>query len=244
MEVKDGFNGGIMVHIFSTNLGKDRDPDDAATYVDTWFSEETHEALTSPDSKFFVKIDGSCGMLVRDPKDGQWQIYQRYDDKKNKFEDGESIPEGYMKVPVGVNPLSYQFTHGRVKHSYYMKLLDRNPKGKTETHIHRNLYAIVDARKDLEGDYLSVELCGRNFNQTPGVGEFAIALHSAQTLVEPLRRPDADTVEGWKAVLVDYVTRFPCEGIIVRHPNGKYYKILSRLLGVDHKKQYLPPKCL
>ena len=239
-----------MVHIFSTNLGKDHDPDDAASYVGSWSSEEAHEALTLPNSSLFVKIDGSCGLLVRDPSDGgRWKIYQRYDDKKNKFEDGKSIPDGYIKCPGGQNPLSYQFIGGYTKHSYYMKLLERKPKGKTEFKINSELYKIVDG-KVLDGNYISIELCGKNFNQTPGVVENTIALHRDQTLAEPLKRPSEDTSDAWKTVLIDYFTRYPCEGIIVRHPNGKYFKILSRLLGVEHangthhQHKYLPPRHL
>ena len=262
------FNGGKMTHALKTTatdghkekLNKDdnenkedkvddMDPDDALKYVDDWYSDTGREALVSPDARMYVKINGSCGMLVRDPQTNEWVIYQRYDDKKNKFDDGKAMPVDHISVPGGANPLQYQYYHGRVKHKYYMRRLDRNAKGKSEHRINTLLYQIVDravasGRLTPEDNYVSIELCGRNFNQTPGVDEIGIALHREQLLKEPLVPPPENTVEAWKATLVQYVTKYPCEGIVLRHPSGLYFKVLSRMLGVDHKDQYLAPVLL
>lgn len=244
------FNGGKMVHIFRTNLGKDHDPDDSASYLDEWNDDEAFEALTSPESTMFVKINGSCGMLVRDEEAKTWKIYQRYDDKKDKFKEGKEVPSDYIQCPnpAGPNPTQYKYKNGYVQHRYYFKHLDPNAKGKTEQQINRALLRIVESNQhklDSALPYISVELCGRNFNKTPGVPEIGIAVHDYQRLVEPLQRPaDERNPAEWKQALIAYVTKFPCEGLVVRHPNGRYFKILSHILGVNHHNEYLAPVLL
>lgn len=226
------FNGGKQLHIWKTD--KDTDSDTAITYLPEWTSEESQQAmlaLRTGEATIKRKIDGSCGAIIRRP-DGRWDIYQRYDDKKDKFKDG--IPEGYIPLPEGQN--------GQVQHHYYFKLLERVQKKKGEQLIVRSLYEAVDRTETkLTKDYYSVELVGPNFNKTPGVLTNGIALHEKQDV--QITFPLLNTPQEWFVWLKNYFSIYRDEGLIVSH-KGRYWKIHGYKFCPELPKDYTLPVLL
>jgi hypothetical protein len=236
------FNGGKQGHIWKTE--KDADADSAMTYVTKWVCDESKAAmfaLRTGEAKLYRKIDGSCGAIIRG-NDGLWNVYQRYDDKKNKFKDGTEIPNGYIKLPDGENTKVYKYQENHGRHRYYFKLLNRVQKSKGEQSIVDALYNVVD-RDDLklDKDYYSVELVGPNFNSTPVVLKNGIALHEAQVVT--VKIPELDTLEEWFAWMKEYFTAYRDEGLIVSH-KGRYWKIHGYKFCPDLPKNYTLPVLL
>lgn len=228
------FNGGKQLHIFKTEKDLSGDSDGAMTYVSEWNCDESKDAmfgLRTGESQVRRKIDGSCGAIIRS-SDGKWNIYQRYDDKKNRFKDG--VPDGYIHLPDGKN-ISCQ-------HRYYFRLINRVQKSKGEQSIADTLYAVVD-RKDLklENDYYSVELVGPNFNSTPGVAKNGIALHDAQFV--PVLIPNLDDPNNWFIWLQKYFATCRDEGLVISH-KGRYWKIHGYKFCPNLPKNYALPVLL
>lgn len=183
------FYGGKMMLCFENGDGL-FDGDDASGYL-MKLKPEAREALIH--GKWFRKIDGSNGLLVYNEEIKGYDLYRRYDDKKDKFGNGPP-PPGYILLPRGRNLDTYQSKHQ--SHRYYQNLQPRPPrdaKGK-EAQIWLELYSQVD-RAQAEGrlngpdgkprKYHSIELVGKNFSGTPGVPGVNIALHSAQIMDKP-----------------------------------------------------------
>jgi hypothetical protein len=243
------FNCGKMKHIFLTEGkvrgdGREIDADDAMSYLPEWSCPEAKHAIDSlvtGDAKLYVKIDGSCGALIREA-DGSYTIYQRYDDKKHKFKDG--IPEGYIPVPNENNLGIYN--GGGCTHRYFLKKLSRKPDAKFERKIADQLYKIVDAaiesKRLPDKDFISVELVGENFNRTPGVIGNSIAVHSQQKF--PWQIDSMNTPEQWLGLMKNYFLGTKSgvlfEGFIVEH-KGMCWKIRSDKLCPGIAKSYLPP---
>ena len=259
------FNCCKMKHIFLTEGaaraaperreagGREVDADDAASYLLEWSCQEAKEAMhaiRTGEAKVYIKIDGSCGALVREA-DGSYTIYQRFDDKKNKFKNGTEIPEGYIAAPGGGNLGLYN--GGGATHRYFLKKLSRKPEAKFEKKIADPLYKIVDAavegKRVPDKDFVSVELVGENFNRTPGVVGNGIAVHSQQEFpwhIDPMDIPVQWLTwlknhfapgEGFVPVKVIY------EGLIVEHM-GRCWKIRSDKLWQGTPKAYEPPVVL
>jgi len=230
------FNCGKMEHIFTFS-------EDGKRYLPQFASKEAEEALKS--GKFFIKVDGSCGALVRE-KEG-WTLYNRFDDTKNKFEG--KAPDGFLPLPKGENQDKYQ------GHSYYLRKLRRPQLGeklKGEDKFVSKLYAHLDNLEkrgvlaDLP-DFSSIELVGKNFNGTnlgPGQGENGITLHSAQILdiSRELGSERPKNAELWLEWLVSFLEKEGVllhEGLVVEN-NGRWWKIRSEYI-CKGKKRYLPP---
>lgn len=242
MEAHGVFNCGKMRHIFATERGKDSD--DAMTYLPQWFCEESKEALLAVakgEAKVYRKIDGSCGALVRNPETGKFDIYQRFDDKKNKFLDGTAIPDGYIRLPAGENTKVEGFETNLIQHCYYLKKLNVTDK---PVKINAPLFAALakveeDGKSVLEKDFYSVELVGPNFNRTPGVETNGIAVHCFQTVSSDVVFPQLDDFDQWFAWFKEYFTNHRDEGLIVEH-KGRCWKIHGYKF-VDLPKKYDAP---
>lgn len=212
------FNCDKMRHIFLTE--NEVDSDNAKTYQQVWLCEETQELMTSGKAKFYRKIDGSCGALVKNGD--SYDIYQRYDDKKRKFKDQE-LPEGYIKIPSGENSVRREFEKNWVNHHYFLRKLSREPENKTDKRINQGLYQVLaETKTDLTKDFYSVELVGPNFNRTPGMEKNSIAIHEFQKT--PVEIPTFQTIPEWFAFFTDYFTNHRDEGLIVEYKN-RYWKI-------------------
>jgi hypothetical protein len=231
------FNGGKQGHIWKT---EEKDGDIAKFYIAEWSCPEAQEAMKSlptGQAKIYRKIDGSCGAIIRG-EDGKWNIYQRYDDKKDKFKNG--IPEGYIALPDGENTKVYSYQEGHhTHHHYYFRLINRVQKSKGEQAIAKSLYNIMDNPElKLEKDYYSVELVGPNFNSTPGVDKNGICLHEAQ--IPDVYVPSFDTPEQWFVWMEYYFKNYRDEGLIVCH-NGRYWKIHGYKFCPKLPKDYRKP---
>jgi len=251
------FNGGKMRHPFKTV--RDSDADSAMSYIPEWFCDEAREAMmavSNGEATVYRKIDGSCGALVRN-SNGTFDIYQRFDDKKNKFKDGTEIPEGYIRLPDGENTNVPKYEENFMQHRYYFKLIPLKHKSKGEQKISDSLYKHVQdlciiASKDAQvsQDFHSIELVGPNFNRTSGVVENNIAVHSQQLVDHDVVFPKCETPEEWFVWLTMYFTdttshKYPTlrdEGLIIEH-KGRYWKIHGYKFGPDLPKEYRKP-CL
>lgn len=242
------FNGGKMRHIFKTEKDlSGGDSDNAMVYLPEWFCDEAKEAMNAlgKGAEMYRKIDGSCGAILRG-SDGRFTIYQRYDDKKGKIKDGD-LPLGMINLPLGENTQVYGFETEMHKHRYFFREIPRVDlkKGSKITgndKISLGLYKIVD-REDLklEKDFYSVELCGPNFNRTPGVSENGIALHEMQKV--QIETPTLETPSEWFVWLTEYFTANRDEGIIVSH-RGRYWKIHGYKFCPNLPKDYKLPVLL
>lgn len=239
------FNGGKQGHIFKTEKdASGGDSDNAMTYIAEWNCPESKEAmfaLRTGHAQARRKIDGSCGAIIRGP-DGRWNIYQRFDDKKNRFKNGTEIPVGYIHLPDGENTKVYSYQAEHTHHRYYFKLLDRVQKSKGEQSIVNSLYSVVD-RDDvkLEKDYYSVELVGPNFNSTPGMSKNGIALHEAQEIA--VKIPELDEPNDWFIWFKEYFKAHRDEGLIISY-KGRYWKIHGYKFCPDLPKDYMLPVLL
>lgn len=201
------FNGGKMIHLF--------DFADQNNYSDRYVVENADQILNN--GRWFIKIDGSNGHLILN-SDGSYDIYQRYDDRKNTI-DPENLPDGIVNLPSGSNSNCY--TSKEQKHNYYYKKMNRpsDDEKNKDAKMRRKLYAIVDlAQKEgrIAANRISVELCGKNFNRTPGVPDVGIAVHSEQTF-------DCKS-DNYYTYFCELFSETCMEGVIVEH-NGTYYKI-------------------
>lgn len=234
------FTTGKMEHIFQFEpMGKRN-----LKYTPNYTSDEAKEALNNFE-KIYMKIDGSCGALIR-TKDG-WRIYNRFDDSKNKFK-GE-VPEGYIALPQGGNSDRYE------GHRYYLRLLavpvpPEGGKLKGEDAFVYLLYQrVFELEKNGEltnlPDFNSIELVGKNFNNTPGVVGNGIVLHSEQTIELPTQERPKSPEEWLKFLSTVFQPKesdICMEGVVLEY-RGKWWKIRAEHI-CDGKKAYLPPKLL
>ena len=220
------FNGGKMQHVLLPRHAvvdaKYDGDDDSALYsanaIENW--QEIFE-----NGEWFRKVDGSCGAIRR--RNGRFEIYSRYDDKRNTYRDG--IPDTVIQLPASAeNAQTYESKSGT--HRYYFVLCPRPEEGdKTKmAKMWRKLYDIVDSAlpAEVEDDWIrTAELVGPHFNRTPGVSEDGIALHSEQKM----DKPDVhfETLQEWFDWFQNFFSTECQEGIVIKHGN-RFYKILSR----------------
>lgn len=228
------FNCGKMEHIFLF---------DGKMYKPEFFSEEAAEAIAK--GRFFIKIDGSCGALIRN-KEGVFEIYNRYDDSKGKFEG--KAPEGYLPLLEGKNTGQYR------GHNYYLRLLKRPDEKAPGVKLNKEEKMILSLYKRLDEldlshlpDFNSIELVGKNFNKTPGVEDNGIALHSDQEIrIAGLHRLKnaQDFLEFFSGFLMGRGDEIYYEGLVIEH-EGRWWKIRTEHL-VEGKrvKAYDPPRLI
>ncbi len=227
--------GGYMPHCFESA--------DETTYVPR-LVENAREAIFH--GRWFTKVDGGSGLLIFNEHEQRYDLYRRYDDKKNKFQG--IPPPGYIHLPTSKNPSVYK---GRQRtHRYFLKFQPRTaPFGKGsnggEAAIWRELYSQID-REFIEGKsldgldwsmpmYHSLDLVGKNFSATPGVDKIGIALLADQEILE---KPSFIS-DGLKEGLTDeqvyehfkeYFCTVACQGIIIEY-QGMYWRILASHFG-------------
>lgn len=237
------FFGGKMFHCFENSNGFS-DGDDAQLYIKK-LKEGALEALSK--GNWFVKIDGSNGLLIFNEESKQYDLYRRYDDKKDKFK-GEVQP-GYINLPPGKNPDVYE--SASASHKYYQQFIPRpslDTKGK-EPAMWRELYSQIDkaqAMGKLVNKSYSIELVGKNFSGTPGVPTIGIALHCDQVMEKPPLLPN--TEEEWYLYFYELFEKMCAEGIIVEY-QGLYWKIRADLFRKDSawrlgKELAIPPNLI
>jgi len=241
------FTTGKMEHIFEFDQ-----PGKKAMYLPKYTSQEAEEAMNSFE-RMYMKIDGSCGALIRNDK-GEFDIYARFDDTKKKFRDDDgkfTIPEGYLPLPEGGNSAKYE------GHRYYLRKLNRpvetDEKGapiklKGEDVFVAQLYKSLDEADPQElsllPDFNSIELVGKNYNQTPGVVGNGIALHSQQRL--DIKFPEKQSPEEWLEnlrTLMESEEGIVMEGVVIEH-KGTWWKIRADHLCKGNKKdrsKHVPP---
>jgi hypothetical protein len=200
------FNGGKMFHIF-----KLRDDHTYLPEFDWFYSKEVLE-----NCEFYMKIDGANHCLFKE--NDQWIVGERYDDKKEKFNNG--IPPDFRSLPIGSNSYQHHIHH------YYYHLLYPEKAGKKKRKIIEKMYALIEEKKEIidklanDNKYLTFEAVGKKFNKTPGIDEDVdIAIHCMQTLNYTGPR----TFEGIQKYLLEEVC---IEGIVVEY-QGRYWKIRS-----------------
>ena len=157
-----------------------------------------------------IKVDGQCGAIVK--IDGKLMLATRYDDQKGKVHLGVGMKTGFVEMPEGKNPSTFQ------KHHYAFELWPRPPaeaKGK-QLKLRLRLYDILDTIESdrLVGNFTSVEYVGKKFQQTPGY-ELDILLHHELPI---------QTVERTWEAIKSFVCEKPIEGLVVEY-QGKYWKI-------------------
>lgn len=232
------FNGGKMQHLFAVPREQKH-----RFYLPEFVSKEAEAALCSGKARFFLKIDGSCGALIREK--GTWTLYQRYDDAKNRFKES-GLPANHIPLPQDCENKA-----DREGHHYSFRRLARPVPGsklKGEDKWVAELYAALDVAKlDDLPDFNSVELVGPNYNRTPGVARNNLALHSEQVLEKA--PPVLDSAEAWLLWLEKFFA--PAgdavlhEGLVLEH-EGRWWKIRADNIAslAKLRKQYLPPASL
>lgn len=199
------FNGGKMPHIFV--FDRDSKP---PVYTDQFHSEEAAKALEL--GSFFVKIDGSNGMLHLVSNDQAVTCYQRRDTK------GKPFPPGSIPLPDARNEATYE------GHSYCYEPILRDVIGKKLQKRNAAILDLVERHREYllslnAKEWISVEWIGRQFNRTPGVPEeVGLAIHAQQRVEVDFPR----TYDG----LRDYLGTTAIEGLIVEH-EGYYWKVRS-----------------
>ena len=205
------FYGGKMTHLLEARYpdnSKYHDADDAASYETTFESDETRSALLK--GKCYLKIDGSCGLLVK-KQDGTYTLYRRRDTR------GKPKTDNMIELPVGKNSATFH------DHTYYMIEMDPTSSNKGEAALAKTYYDILERNKDkLTDDYYSIELIGPQINKTAPEGATpGIVIHKWQVAdVTFQERTDAELYEQIRT----YFSQNCVEGLIIEY-NDVYYKL-------------------
>jgi hypothetical protein len=255
------FNGGKMEHIFEMTPFPGA-THNQCVYSPKFSSSDAQDAFEKSNNIYW-KIDGSCALIrwtkpdydvdrdADDTDDGVLELYQRQDTRgqdptpdliplPSRIDDDDD--DGTGKNMICTNTNAYK------NHNYYMKKVELNGKkdGKKQKTMKLLLLKILnDNRTELikavqkygsSDGYLSVELVGHKFNQTPGVYvDAAIIIHQEQRLKLSTTSVDGDetdietfprTFDGIKTFLME---RFNVEGVVVEY-SGVYWKILSNVM--------------
>ena len=229
-----------MEHLFQIERGWDENNPRKGRYFNEFTSDLAQEALENSDH-IYKKVDGSCGIVSYDVAADELSLYQRIDTR------GRDPSSTLVPLPVGKNPVNYKSKEHA--HSYFMekivvsegdgKKAKKNKRALLDV-LERNKDALVDlilSRASSDGDdssplFLSVELVGTKFNQTPGVdAPVALAPHCLQRLSADdfpyLPQSLPRTFDELKLALVD--SDNVAEGIVVEH-KGNFWKVHSKLL--------------
>ncbi len=206
-----------MYHVWKT---------DKKTYFPEWFSDDACKAMSGLNcgkSRAFRKIDGSCGAIMRDNSSSPWKVYQRYDNRKGKY--NEPFPVSFIPIP------------DKKGCDYLLREISKDDKNMG------SLYDSINTTEaKLDKNFYSVELVGNNFNKTPGVVNNWIAIHEHQKVLVDF--PCLTTIDEWFDWMKDYFTTHHDEGLVIEH-NGCYWKIHgSKFCPNLHKKSYELPVLL
>ena len=223
------FYGGKMMHIFTTD--KDDGDDSKNGYSKSFRSEGMLDVLNS--GTWYVKIDGGNGLLIFNEESNRYDLYRRYDNKSKPNENKKTVPLGAIELPESKNMNIYESE--TLHHHYYQVYVPRKEILKTkDDKMFNSMYSQIDAAfangrfNDSNGvpmKFVSIEFVGPNFSRTPQVPETTIAIHHEQIFQKPS--------EEFKNVIeaYDYFENLfenqVMEGIVVKSPDGTYYKVLS-----------------
>lgn len=226
-KISNDFNGGKMTHCFKIENN-------------IYTSNVILNDFNSSDGylrkyDIFKKIDGQCGAIAYNKDTGDFVLLTRYDDKRNKFT--QAIPEGFIPIPKGKNMSEYTSNNPKktVTHKYYFEIWPRpldTDKSKTAK-MRRKLYKCVDdmpnKSKRLKHGINTCEFVGPKFQQTLGIKDVNIALHSEQTLSIDLleyivHHTYGNVYEGFKELLTSEFSYI--EGFIIKNKEtGECFKI-------------------
>lgn len=179
------FNGGKMQHLFDINEKNlyEVQVKNSSTNLST---EIKPNGWVYEVFNIFVKVDGQCGAVVYDEEKDDCVLLTRYDDKKNRFENGSALPKGYYEMQPGNKTV---YGTDKKQHHYYFEVWPRpveSDKSKNAK-LRRELYSRIDAMEDKKNRLINAvfntcEYVGAKFQCTPGVIENNIALHHEQIL--------------------------------------------------------------
>lgn len=210
------FTCGKIPHIWKTKN---------QMYIPEYTSNDAKTALDNlpkKKSKIFIKIDGSCGAIIK--KDGKWTIYQRFFDEKNILKD---------------DCKNYIYTG---KNRFYLKPLDKIGESEKNIQIIEELYSSLNTtNKKLDKDFYTIEIAGPNFNRTPGLDCNSIIFHEDQEI--KMLVSVMDNCEDWFDFFRNFFEEYPCEGLIICYKNY-FYKIHAHKIDKLFSKNYKPPNKL
>lgn len=258
MDFKPGFVGGKMRHVLTSSRPDDEVDGESKSYVgadgkSSWhpdfLSSGAVKALIDGNVRIFTKIDGSCGVVHSDfvfvPT--KKTIYQRRDTSSPE------VPPGMSELPSGgKNPVVYD--GGKKMHNYYCIRLPRGTEddssgSKKMDKAYKDLYEKVDAF-DFPDEWTSIELVGKNFNSTPGLGDKnGIAPHYMQRIILDLSSKGvSEDPNEWYAFFVDYFKEHNVEGLVFEW-DGVWWKLLANVcsplsLWSTSRKDADPPKII
>lgn len=143
------------------------------------------------------KWDGSA-CLVQDGK-----LWKRYDAKK-----GKTPPAGFMPAQPEPDPVTQHWPG-------WLPVVENDPASRWHWNTWRALGAMKQTNRPLEdGTY---EICGPHFgDNNEKLNEDTFVRHGHMVIIEAPR-----TFDDLKA----YMVRFPYEGIVFHHPDGRMAKI-------------------
>lgn len=220
------FFGGYIPHCFK-NI-------DDSMYAPK-LNEGAYEALLN--GRWFTRLDGASGVLIYNDESKSYDLYQRYDDKNNKFQGVP--PKGYINLPQSKNPSVYKGRY--VTHRYYLRFQPRPPsKGRgskgVEASIWRNLYLQIDQAhregkfNDSQNNpvlYHAIELVGKNFSTKPRLSENRLILQSEHEKCIPVwngERTERTVDEQFYEHFLNYFKTVSYNNIIVEY-EGLYWRI-------------------
>jgi hypothetical protein len=221
------FNGGKMQHVFKYEKNKYNRNSSGNIEFSSMAAVRAFNM-----SNWWVKIHGSCWMIDSGPGPNMGKVYKRYDSR------GKPNPDSNTLLDSDPQP---SITEDK-KHSYSWEPLQSSDtpglKGKQKkliTKIWQAVYKFVEKNKNR--GKITVEMCGNNFQKTPGIPyTVAIIEHHEQLLESILLNYNLDSLnilENIKNIeyLEKFLSRFAIEGFIVKDPlTGELFKIRSNML--------------
>lgn len=147
------------------------------------------KGILTGETKIYIKINGSCGMIKRKDYSSKWSLYERYDKSFEKSENKsysneDALLEGLIPLNEVGNPSRYG---NNIKHNYFLREIPRSKTKETITPqklINYSLYKILDSKEfsELKENEYSVEIVGNNLDGIHDVCRSNIAIHSDQEI--------------------------------------------------------------
>lgn len=225
--------------------------DENHQYIDEYDSKEAKEALEN--GVFYVKINGSNNMLVKSNVDEKWYCYQRYNDKRGKYDGKENnlIDEQSGLLDIcdlrpGNNPSVYRGTQTSKqqvhdeksrKHHYYYVLRERTipgVKSRRPCKVNKRVYQVID-NSAVEIDQKFSDLQENNDGKQTYMTVELIGKKFNKTLgvdedvaiaIHSDQRIDIEPERRSFDGIKAFLLSFICEGLVVEH-NGTFWKILT-----------------